>query len=402
VEDMGWSPFRPNGLTYKDSRSFGGCTLITPIGGDAVYLLNEDGRVVHRWQVSGFQPGYGYLLAGGNLLVRGQPMVTTEVGVGKPAGKTDILLELDWNSKEIWRWEHEGFHHDMCRLPNGNTLVIIWEVLPEELAKKIKGGISPEHVERITCDEDFMSFILQGVGVGGRPRLQGVLTDAIWEIDQTGKPVNIWHAYEHFDPQKGIICDIDFPDEWTHINAVELTPEGNVLVSVQKLDKILKISWPNGDVLWEWGGVGCISHQHDPTITPDGTLLVFDNGSHHPLQGRSRVVEVDMKTNDIIWQYLPSPVFSMLSLHIAGAERLPNGNTLICEGESGRVFEVTKGCEICWEWNSPFVHDFKGISAVMLFRAHRYAIDGPELSEHKLGGSQFDELNEKWGLNRKI
>jgi len=149
---------------------------------------------------------------------------------------------------------------------------------------------------------------------------------------------------------------------------------------------------------WVHGAAGI---QHDPTITPDGTLLVFDNGSHHPLQGRSRVVEVDMKTNDIIWQYLPSPVFSMLSLHIAGAERLPNGNTLICEGESGRVFEVTKGCEICWEWNSPFVHDFKGIPAVMLFRAHRYATDGPELGEHKLEGSEFDELNEKWGLNGK-
>lgn len=398
---MGWSPFRPKGITYKDSRSFGGCTLITPIGGDAVYLLDEDGRVVHRWHVSGFQPGYGYLLAGGNLLVRGQPIVATEVGVGEPAGKTDILLELDWNSNVLWRWEHEGFHHDMCRMPNGNTLVIIWELLPEELARQIKGGIPPERMERITRDKNFMSFILQGVGVGGRPRLQGILTDAIWEIDRNGEPVHIWHAHEHFDPQEDVICDIDFPNEWTHINAVELTPGGDVLVSVQKLDKILKISWPDGDVLWQWGGAGCISHQHDPTITHDGTLLVFDNGSHHPLQGRSRVVEVDMKTNDIIWQYLPSPVFSMLSLHIAGAERLLNGNTLICEGESGRVFEVTKDCEICWEWNSPFVYDFKGIPAVMLFRAHRYATDGPELGGHKLDGDEFDELNAKWGLNLK-
>ena len=76
---MGWSPFRQTGLTYKDSRSFGGYTLITPIGGDAVYLLDEDGRVAHRWAVSGFQPGYGYLLPGGNLLVRGQSVVETKV-----------------------------------------------------------------------------------------------------------------------------------------------------------------------------------------------------------------------------------------------------------------------------------------------------------------------------------
>ena len=131
---MGWSPFRQTGLTYRDSRSFGGYTLITPIGGDAVYLLSEDGRVAHQWKVPGFQPGYGYLLPGGNLLVRGTPLVETGIGIGQPAGETDILLELDWDANEVWRWEHEAFHHDMCRLPNGNTLVLIWEALPEEMA----------------------------------------------------------------------------------------------------------------------------------------------------------------------------------------------------------------------------------------------------------------------------
>jgi hypothetical protein len=396
---MGWSPFRKTGLTYRDSRSFGGYTLVTPIGGDAVYLLDEDGRGVHRWGVSGFQPGYGYLLPGGNLLVRGQPLVEAEVGVGEPAGKADILLELDWDSNEVWRWEHETFHHDMSRLPNGNTLVIVWELVPEELVKRIKGGYPPEQVEQITSDKDFMSFALQGAGVGGRPRLKGMLTDALWEVSPAGEPVHIWHAHEHFDPEVDTLCPIDFPHEWTHLNAVELTPEGDVLISSQKLDKIMRISWPEGEVLWKWGGLGRLSHQHDPTITPDGTLLVFDNGTKHPPISHSRVVEVDMKTDQIIWQYVPSPVFSMLSLHIAGAERLANGNTLICDGESGRVFEVTRNCEICWEWVSPFVHDFKGIKAVMLFRAHRYAPDGPELKGKRIDGTGLEEFNEKWGLN---
>jgi hypothetical protein len=146
--------------------------------------------------------------------------------------------------------------------------------------------------------------------------------------------------------------------------------------------------------------LGYISHPHDPTITPDGTLLIFDNGSRHPLQARSRVVEVDMETNKIIWQYVPSPVFSMMSLHIAGAERLANGNTLICEGEAGRIFEVTRDCEICWEWISPFVLEFKGIQAVMLFRAHRYTVDGPELRGKKMDVGKFEKINEKWGLKK--
>jgi len=259
---MGWSPFRKKGVTYKDSRTYGGYTLIAPIGGDAVYLLDIDGLVVHQWKVPSFEPGYGFLLPGGNLLVRGQHVVDEVVRPGEPASSTDILIELDWDSNEVWRWEHETFHHDMARLPNGNTIVIVWEVLPEE-------------------------------------RLEGMLSDAIWEINPAGEPVHIWHSWEHFDTETDKLCPVDFPFEWTHLNAVELTPEGDILTSSQKLDKVMKISWPEGKVLWKWGGLGKLSHQHDPTITPDGTCLVFDNGAKHPPISRSRVVEVDMETDEI-------------------------------------------------------------------------------------------------------
>ncbi len=398
---MGWSPFRSVGLTYRNSRSAGGYTLITPIGGDATYLIDADGRIVHRWSVPGLQPGYGYLLPGGNLLVRGQPVTETEVAVGQPAGRADTLAELDWDSNVLWRWEHPAFHHDMARMPNGNTLVIVWESAPKAVAEKIKGGLKPDEVARITGDKDFMYFILQGVGVGGRPRLEGTITDAILEIDPAGETVHTWHAYEHFDPEVDIIGPLDFPTEWTHLNAVELTPDGDVLISSQKLDAILRISWPDGKVLWRWGGLGRISHQHDPTITPDGTLLLFDNGAHYPLLAHSRVVEVDVHTGEIVWQYVGSPVFSMLSLHIAGAERLFNGNTLICEGESGRVFEVTRDCEVCWEWINPFVLRFKGAMSAMLFRAHRYSPEGPELRGRRLDEARWEELNRHLGLIKR-
>ncbi len=117
-----------------------------------------------------------------------------------------------------------------------------------------------------------------------------------------------------------------------------------------------------------------------------------------PILGRSRIIEVNMENNEIVWQYIPSPVFSMLSAHIAGAEWLGNGSTLICEGESGRVFEVTRDCEICWEWVSPFVHNSKKIEAVMLFRAHRYSPDELEIKGKSIDGKGFNELNEEWGL----
>jgi hypothetical protein len=105
-----------------------------------------------------------------------------------------------------------------------------------------------------------------------------------------------------------------------------------------------------------------------------------------------------MNTRQIIWQYYPQLVFSLFSGHIAGAERLSNGNTLICEGQSGRIFEVTPECEICWEWISPFLLPFKGVQSSMLFRAHRYMPDGLELKGLSIDPDRCQMLNEKWGL----
>jgi hypothetical protein len=152
-------------------------------------------------------------------------------------------------------------------------------------------------------------------------------------------------------------------------------------------------------VVWRFGPPA-LSHQHDPTVTPDGNILIFDNGSHHPIVAHTRVVEVDPRTDTIVWQYLPKVVFQLYSGHIGGCERLANGNTLICEGESGRILEVTPECEVCWEWINPFEFKWKGVISAMLFRAHRYMPDSPELSGTVWGKKGCDEINAQWRLVR--
>jgi hypothetical protein len=113
----------------------------------------------------------------------------------------------------------------------------------------------------------------------------------------------------------------------------------------------------------------------------------------------SRVVEVDPATDKIVWQYQPQVVFSFFSGHIGGAERLTNGNTLICEGQSGRVFEVTPPGEICWEWINPMIMPFKNVFCQMLFRAHRYAPNSPESEGLACDFRRYEELNRRWGLS---
>jgi len=396
---MGWSEFRQRGLTHSDSNFSGGYTLVTPIGGKNSYLIDEEGCVVHKWHVEGFQPMYGHLLPNANLLVRGQPLVDTGTGTMEPTWRTaDILLELDWNGNIIWRWENPAFHHDMCRHPNGNTLAIVWDLCDMEIARKVKGGYPSDQSARLWADPKHAKFFLGGLGVGGRPHhLKGPLSDAIVEVSPSGDVIHSWRAWENCDHETDYICPLEFPKEWTHCNSVKYIFDGKVLISFRETSVVMLIDWPDGNVLWKWGR-DVISHQHDVTMTPEGNILIFDNGTHHPITPRSRVVEVDMETNKIVWQYNPSVVFSFFSGHIGGCERLPNGNTLICEGQSGRVFEVTWDCKVCWEWISPFIHPYKTVYASMLFRAHRYAADGPELQGRQMDRSKYEDLNRQLGL----
>src|ERR671939_556762 len=69
---MGWSPFRATGLTHHHAaQSFKGYTLVTPIRGDASYLLDMDGPIVHRWRFQGIYAWYGRLQPDGRLLIGG-------------------------------------------------------------------------------------------------------------------------------------------------------------------------------------------------------------------------------------------------------------------------------------------------------------------------------------------
>jgi hypothetical protein len=119
--------------------------------------------------------------------------------------------------------------------------------------------------------------------------------------------------------------------------------------------------------------------QHNPTWQPDtGRILVFDNGSSRRLF--SRVIEIEPDSQSVAWEYVGSPKDSFHSPNISGAQRLPNGNTLVCEGRPGRLFEVTADGETVWEYVNPreALHGGEPRSR-SIFRAYRYAANSPEI-----------------------
>jgi hypothetical protein len=97
----------------------------------------------------------------------------------------------------------------------------------------------------------------------------------------------------------------------------------------------------------------------------DGNILIFDNGVEREY---SRVLEVNPGTGKIEWEYVGDPPETFYSPTKGSAQRLPNGNTLICESDRGRAFEITREGEIVWEWWNP---EFKNQGRAQVYRMIR-------------------------------
>ena len=352
---MGFPIYASTGLTHHDSsKAFQGVTVYTPIGGGETYLIDMAGKIVQRWSPPApLKPFYGFMRDNGNL----SPHCFTGDEPWKGGGFGSTIVDLDWNGNEVWRYVNPVMHHDHEFLRNGNTMIIGWERLPAEFLTKVQGGSNPTGEEPTEILGDFLN-----------------------EITPDGEVVWEWHGSEKLDTNIDVICPLDGRHEWTHCNSIAEMENGNILLSFRSTSMIMIIERSTGNVLWRFGP-GVFSHQHHPTPLANGNILVFDNGEHRIRGGSfSRVVELDPNTNEIVWQYRADPALSFFSTGISSAQRLPNGNTFICDGRTGRLFEVTNDSEVVWEYVNPETFPWRGENRNRaIFRAHRYAVDSPEI-----------------------
>ena len=151
--------------------------------------------------------------------------------------------------------------------------------------------------------------------------------------------------------------------------------------------------------------------QHDIQWIDDGlpgagNFIVFNNGPGRPGGDRSTVDEFapvfdeagkfvlptsDPKTHaKMVWSYGATDEQKFFSSFISGVQRLSNGNTLICSGEQGRIFEVTKEGKTVWEYWNEIGGDApkedgpgSGINPYALFRATKIAPNHPGLARLK-------------------
>ncbi len=322
----------------------------------AVHLIDLRGEIVHRWDLP-YRPGlWGYLLENGNLFYMAkvpheiEPISAQWARIERGGG----LMEIDPDGKVVWEHRDPYQHHDGRRTPSGGAIYSTVDRLPDDVAAKVRGGVpdSEEH---------------------------GMWADVVVEVDRDGDRIWEWRSQEHLDFGTDVLPPNVLRREWTHGNTVVPVGEDRVMASFRDISTVVIIDKNSGEIVWKLGD-DVLAGQHDPSMLPNGNVLIFDNGIYRKVGHAtfSRVIEVDPRGNEIVWEYRDSPAPNFYSQMISGARRLPNGNTLITEGWFGRMFQVTPDGEVVWEYVNPvFVEDPDGDFGMWngVFRASHYLED---------------------------
>lgn len=462
----------PRGLLVNDARAYQGYTLIAPMTSTSTYLIDMEARVVKAWHSKYFAGESAYFLENGHLL-RPAKLAPEEQLFGG-SGQGGRVQEFSWDGELLWDFrfhnDRQLAHHDVCRLPNGNILLPVWEIKTDQEA--LAAGRDPKRLY---------------------PRW---LADAIVEIKPTGKTTGEvvweWHAWDHAvqeqDPARanyGKVADhpelIDinsgedgqpyrspFPaaqrdeakrraqsarqeveklkslgyvgslaapgnqftlPEWNHVNAVAYDAETDrIMICPRDFCEIWILdhsttraeaashkggrSGKGGDLLYRWGNP--LAHKagmpydqalffpHDAHwIAKEkpgaGHVLIFNNGGGRASRMFSSVDELilpaipdatDAHTQSaapgpstVVWSYTAPRKEEFFASIMSGADRLPNGNTIICDSLAGKIFEVTPQQETVWSYVIPDGVAPRGqTGGVPVFRAYRYGADYPGLA----------------------
>jgi len=404
--------------------------------GGLIQELGWDGEVVWQYELSNDQHVLHHdfkRLANGNLLVIAWE--AHEAGeayaLGRDAGSVpetglwpDVLYEVRPTRPQggeivwTWRvWDHLVQDRDPA-LPNYGALREHPGRIDINAGRTERPETEEERRQREALEEEMRALGYVGGGEAdakGAPAATGSSPTATTGALPPGAP----------SPRDG---------DWLHTNAVDYLPELDLIVmSTPRLSELWVIDHDTttaeaatsaggrrghgGDLLWRWGnprtwGQGgeadqTLFSQHDVRWLP-GTrpgelrLLVFNNGLKRPGGSEYSSVEelvllFDKKRGFVreegarfgpagpAWSYSDTGRF--YSAFISGAQRLPNGNTLICEGAKGRIFEVTPDGRIVWDFLNPLGGEAPpspqgGKSPPKaLFRATRIAANHPGVRE---------------------
>lgn len=342
---LGWAEEEAgpgSGVTVHDrTRSWPGYNLYVNRNAAQAVLIDAAGRVINTWQSAqrtAMVWSHVELYSDGDLLVVGMKEAPNQTRWRPNPGKH--MLRLTWGGEVVLK-RYVPVHHDVELLSDGRILCLLqmFRDLPEyrsdaRVIDASVGILSDEFeiIEEVSLYDLFMGhpemLVMQQIG-----------------MHDVGRPM----AVDLFHPNSVEWLKPDPALAGTH----ELYTGNKVLVCVRQQDTVIILDWDTLAPVWAWGQ-GELASPHCATLLSNGHILVFDNGLGRDY---SRVVEVNPRTNKIVWQYVKPNRREFYTRYRGANQRLPNGNTLITNSDSGEVFEVTRTGDVVWKFLNPLVND---------------------------------------------
>jgi hypothetical protein len=265
---------------------------------------------------------------------------------------TGIPKEVDEGSIPV---DTDSFHHDFTLMPNGNILTLSTEF---------------RHYEDYPASEEDLT----------KTAPANVIGDVIVEFTPEGNVVRELKMLDILDPYRiaydalqtffwvGIYKDMVQPPgkDWTHVNSIDYSPADDcAIISVYHQDCVVKLDMNTGEIKWILGDHGNWKepwqkylltpmgddfewqyHQHSAKLTPDGTLILYDNGLYRALppnekmkaaDSYSRAVEFrideEAMTVEQVWQYKGKDADRFFAPFISEVDLMPQtGNVLVTNG----------------------------------------------------------------------
>lgn len=389
------------------AQSSEGYTLFGPLQGTDVQLIDATGGVVNKWTTNLLPGASAYLLKDGSLLRAGKITTNSTGGAG---GRIERIA---WDGTRLWKFdlatETALLHHDFTPLPNGNILMIVWDIrtAPEALA----AGRDPALTHPAQVWGERIIEVRPTGDDGGEIVWEWRLWDHLIQ-DFDAAQQNFGAVAEHpelVDINYGASADAS---DWIHMNAIGYHPElDQIVVSSWYFNEIWIIDhsttteqaaahgggrWNHGgDLLYRWGnpaayktaGEQMLFGQHnahwiDAGLPGEGHILIFNN---RPGQGYSSVEEIETPRNEDgsyrreagaafgperpAWRHEGNGSPAYYSQYFSSAQRLSNGNTLITAGGAGLILEVDPAGQEVWRYELPVE---PGGVPTAIFRAYRY------------------------------
>lgn len=288
-------------------------------------LMTMDGSALHRWRLP-YEQAFPRRAATEDtaffrraaLLPDGDLLAIYQAGG---------LVRLDADSRPRWTVAAAPYN-DLWVSPTGSEILFLNKVAIERPDLRREGPIL----------EDFV-VALDGAG---RERWRASLLSAFERsgyrqlLDPLGPTADVFHT--------NTIARLDGPRSL----GGRAIPHGALLVSMREIDTVALLDPEGRSVLWAQRGP--FRAQHEPSLLPDGRLLLFDNRGAP--EGRSRIVALD-PASGILETLWPPAGLDFFSAQVGSVAHLANGNLLLVESERGRALEVDAAGRVVWEFRSP-------------------------------------------------